>query len=257
MSSVLEKTSIDQQSRSRKQWQGIAVHALHESGTMFLYRFFKRLAAERQYHLFSANNEPSNELTVVPPADSRFCCCPLRTFETNTTLADTSNLFRIYHVRDPRDMLVSEYFSFGWSHPAEGAGGNELVQRRKEIQEMSIDDYVLNQPEFSSWPLEEKFRPLVEKKFNSATEMLVKYETMVTRFPVWVAGVIQPFGFRIPRIAATRLAWKYRNEFRPAGKGTHKRAITPGDFRKQLRPDTIATLNNRFAEVLEKFEYAC
>ena len=256
MSSVLEKSSIEQQSGARKQWQGIAVHALHKSGTMFLYRFFKRLAAQRQYHLYSANNEPANELMVEPPAGSRFCCCPVRTFETDTLLAATPSLFRIYHVRDPRDMLVSEYFSFGWSHPSGGAEGDELVQRRKEIQEMSIDDYVLNQPEFSSWPLEEKLRPLIERALNPETEILVKYETMVTRFPVWVAGVIQPFGFRLPRIAAARLAWRYRNEFRPAGKGAHKRAITPGDFRKKLRPDTITILNKRFAEALEKFEYS-
>ena len=82
-------------------------------------------------------------------------------------------------------MLVSEYFSFGWSHLAEGAEGNKLVGRRQEIQKMSIDDYVLNQPEFSNWPLEQKFQPLVERDLCPDSELLVKYETMVTRFPTW------------------------------------------------------------------------
>ena len=90
----------------RKQWQGIAVHALHKSGTMFLYQFFKRLAAEHQYPFFSANNQPPNEL-AVPPRDSKFCCCPLRTFEIDPTWSELSSLFRIFHVRVPRDMLVS------------------------------------------------------------------------------------------------------------------------------------------------------
>ena len=239
----------------RKQWQGIAVHALHKSGTMFLYQFFKRLAAQHQYPFYSANNQPPNELVGVPPRDSQFCCCPLRTFEIDTAWSKLPSLFRIFHVRDPRDMLVSEYFSFGWSHRAEGDEGNKLVGRREEIQKMSIDDYVLNQPEFSNWSLEQKFHPLVERALCPASELLVKYETMVTCFPAWVAKVIPPFGFRFPRIAAARLSWKYRNEFQPSGKGTHKRAITPGDFRRQLRPDTIAILNKRFARVLEKFEY--
>ena len=238
----------------QKQCRGIAVHALHKSGTMFLYQFFKRLAAQHQYSFYSANNQPPNELVVLPH-DSKFCCCPLRAFEIDPAWSELSNLFRIYHVRDPRDMLVSEYFSFGWSHLAEGAEGNKLVGRRQEIQKMSIDDYVLNQPEFSNWPLEQKFYPLVERDLCPDSELLVKYETMVTGFPVWVAKVIRPFGGRFPRIAAARLAWKYRNEFQPSGKGTHKRAITPGDFRKQLRPDTIAILNKRFARVIEKFEY--
>lgn len=251
---------MDSSNLQRRQ-QGIAVHALHKSGTMFLYQFFKRLAERQQYHFYSANNNPPNELdeassvSSASSAQTPYCCCPLRTFETNTLSSQSTNLFRIFHVRDPRDMLVSEYFSFGWSHPTTESQGTELSDRRKEIQEMSIDDYVLNQPQFSSWPLEEKFRPLVERDLSHQSEVLVKYETMVTRFPVWVADVIRPFGFRFPRIAAARLAWKYRNEFKPTGKTSHKRAVVPGDFRRQLRPQTIAVLNDRFGDVLEKYGY--
>ena len=253
--SVAKKTTIRNRAPSHLRSQGIAIHALHKSGTMFLYHFFKRLAAQQQFEFFSTNNDPPNEPAEDTTLPARFCCCPLRTFEFDSSFTISDDLFRIFHVRDPRDMLVSEYFSFGWSHPTTASEGAGLSKRRKEIQQMSIDDYVVNQPKFSNRPLDKKFRPLVTRKLEPNSEILVKYETMVTRFPAWVAKVIQPFGFRIPRFAAAKLAWRYRNEFKPSGKGTHKRTITPGDFRNQLQPRTIQILNDRFEDVLEKFAY--
>lgn len=239
--------------------EGVAVHALHKSASMFLYKFFRHVSQQRGYSFYSANNSPPNELPC--PADSdrdgeqtlgKFCCCPLRTFEVGNEGAYDAELVRIYHVRDPRDMLVSEYFSFGWSHPTEGSG---LEERKKKIQEMSVDDYVIEQPNFSSWPLEAKFQPLLNRELHPTREILVKYETMVTDFPTWARAVIRPFGYGIPKFALAKLAWKYRKEFQPTGEGSHRRAITPGDHRRKLKPATIAILNDRFAEVLEKFGY--
>ena len=231
--------------------EGVAVHALHKSASMFLYKFFQYVSRQQGFEFYSANNQPPNELLSEQPK-GKFCCCPLRTFKFGDDANDDSDIVRIFHVRDPRDMLVSEYFSFGWSH---STGVSGMGDRREEIQDMSIDDYVIEQPNFSNWPLEKKFAPLMERDLDSHREILVKYETMVTRFPEWAAKVIGPFRYRIPKLAVAKLAWKYRNEFKPSVGDSHRRSVTPGDHRRKLQPATIEILNDRFAAVLSKFGY--
>lgn len=121
---------------------------------------------------------------------------------------------------------------------------------------MSIDQYVLEQSEKSSWPLKEKFKPLLERKPNPEFETFVTYETMVTDFQKWVEQVLPPFGVRFPKLVAIKLAWRYRNEFKVAAETmTHKRRIAPGDHREKLKPATIDVLNHRFEEILNRFGY--
>ena len=121
---------------------------------------------------------------------------------------------------------------------------------------MSVDEYVLEQSVKSSWPLEEKFRPLIEREPNPELETIVTYEEMVTDFANWVEKVLPPFNVRFPKLAALKLAWHYRNEFKTASEAmTHKRRITPGDHREKLQPKTIEHLNQRFENVLTRFGY--
>lgn len=233
---------------------GVDVHAVHKSGTMFLFNFFGSLAKQYDFDFYSANNEPANE-DDLPKANQRdFCRCPIRTFETvDSAMESGSRRQLIFHVRDPRDILVSEYFSIGWIHPTQGT---DLDRRRETFQKMSIDEYVLNQSEKSSWPLREKFEPLLRREFNPEFETLVTYETMVTNFQRWAEQVLRPFGIRFPRLAAIKLAWRYRNEFKVASESmTHKRRIAPGDHRDKLKPATIEALNQRFEPILKRFGY--
>ncbi len=233
---------------------GVFVHALHKSATMFLYKFFKDVSNRKGYEYYSANNDPDNELFSTN-ANNNFCVCPVRSFDdVGQPPSEDLNQHRIIHIRDPRDILVSEYFSFGWSHSQ--ADGKLTDTRKQEIQKMSIDDYVLNQPEFSSWHLGQKLEPLADLVISDST-IVVRYETMVTHFPRWVRQVIKPFQFRWPSLAATRYSVKYRNEFTPASGNqlVHKRNVKPGDHVDKLKPDTIKKLNNRFEDFLVRFEY--
>jgi len=232
----------------------VDVHALHKSATMFLFKFFRRLAAKQHYDFYSENNDAPNGEGPGSGNQRNFCRCPIRTFETEHLSSDAETLtHRIFHVRDPRDILVSEFFSLAWIHPTEGS---RLNDRRQSLQNMTIDQYILEQSEKSRWPLEKKFKPLIERKLNPELETIVTYEEMVTDFPKWVEKVQPPFGIRFPKIAALKLAWHYRNEFNTASESmTHKRRITPGDHREKLKPSTIDHLNQRFEKVLTRFGY--
>ena len=214
----------------------IDIHALHKSATMFLFHFFDYLAPRVGLQLLSENHDPPHDyqLDLAKLAESQasiqgVCRCPVRTFELDELrAAEGTDQRRVYHVRDPRDILVSEYFSFGWIH---STSDTPLSDRRIEIQQMSIDDYVLRQSQECSWPLEAKFAPLLEHELDPEREVVVRYEDMVTRFPKWCRQVLSVLPVRRPGWLTRKLAWRYRNEFRSRGEQLqHKRRITPGDY---------------------------
>lgn len=268
MAVASEQSETKQCQASGRDLIAVDVHALHKSATMFLFQFFGDLAKRKNLSFHSENNAPPNsarpKLVDLTQRDG-YVRCPLRTFEVEEMGTSSGNQeasayqqsepepFRIFHVRDPRDILVSEYFSIGWIHPTDDT---PIDQRRQVVQQMGIDEYVLTISRDTSWPLESKLQPLVERELDPRREMIVTYEQMVTSFHDWVTCVIQPFGFRFPKITSARLAWRYRNEFKaPAESLAHKRRITPGDHREKLKPETIKQLNERFEIPLKRFGY--
>ncbi|MDC0311298.1 hypothetical protein OAL19_00285 [bacterium] len=236
------------------QIRGVDVHAVHKSATMFLFHFFKHLSAKHGFQYFSENNVPANAGKLAASNQRNFCRCPIRNFEPlESTFDYPTNCHRIFHIRDPRDILVSEYFSFGWIHPTQDS---DLDQVRNSLQKMSIDDYVLHHCTQREFPLERRYSSLIERTLDPNLETVVTYETMVTNFPKWLSRVVPVFGIRHSRLAVLQLAWRYRNEFRTKKEAmTHKRCITPGDHRRKLKPSTIDALNLRFESILTKFGY--
>lgn len=231
----------------------VVVRALHKSGSMFLYRFFQSLSARSGLQYHSDNHSAPDQDQCLEPSGTSRCVCPVRDFDQShmRQFPDVSDVYQIFHVRDPRDMIVSEYYSFGWTHTDDDFDRSDQ-QWRNEVQQMSVDDYARLQPEFSSWPLESKFAPILNLAPDHQN-IFVKYETMVQQFPKWVAQVLPAFPVRWPSFIKARYRWKYRNEFRVDGQ--HKRRITPGDHRNKLRPATIQLLNERYLPILKKFDY--
>lgn len=237
--------------------QGVIVRALHKSGSMFLYHFFAQVARDAGLPYYSINHAVPNEDQVEESIETPFCLCPVREF-SQRRFANFPNLDRvvqIFHLRDPRDILVSEYYSMGWIHPDKN-WDDQAKARRQEIQAMSVDQYVLNHHQMSPYPIADRFAPLMELELDSADIIISQYEQMVTQFYRWALGAIAPFQFPWTAGWAAKYAWKFRNEFKVTQESmTHKRNIKPGDHRVKLQPETIAILNERLAPILIRFGY--
>jgi len=232
----------------------LIVHGLHKSATMFLYKFFSDLCSRIDIPLYSIHTgELPDEST-----NHSFVLCPIRSFETaNFSFPILDNTRHLFQLRDPRDVLVSEYYSIGWRHSVEGWPQEDL-DRRELIRTLSIDEYVLREPEISKYPLLDRFAPLMRLELGSYD--VIKYETMVTDFPKWLVSClravdIDPTSEANSKFVAS-LANRYRDEFRAEdSESAHKRNVTPGDHCNKLEPETIEVLNERFAAVLNKFGY--
>ena len=236
-----------------KQPTAIVVHGLHKTGTMFLYQLFQRLSKTRKIGFYSENNSPPNKHLAFQKPTEDFCLCPVRDYADTVGLPENYDVKRIFHVRDPRDILVSQYFSFGWRHTHQGLPDN--VQRFRDfVRRNTIDEYVLHENAVVP-PLKEMFADLINRP-PQELEHVVYYEEMVLSFPKYLSKVVAAFNFPFPSLPIARYATRYRNEFKPdkANDG-HKRSVLPGDHVRKLRPETIAKLNEIFAPELKALNY--
>jgi hypothetical protein len=165
-------------------------------------------------------------------------------------------------IRDPRDCLVSMYFSFLGSHPAPASFTPAQkkawnAQKQKAREETPIDSYVLQKaPGYKS-----NLLAIIAFSGQTNTPRIIRYEDFIldklglcqeiTRFLCDSAlDPIDVSSLNLEDIAKERDLIP-ENE-RP---NQHVRKAIPGDHIDKLNPETINQLNTIFAEVLLQYKY--
>ena len=155
----------------------------------------------------------------------------------------------IFFVRDPRDILLSAYYSFGFHHklsPDLNVRSRQLAVR-SSLQSTDIDEYVLSNAVF----FQRSFRMISELCDASQFGLVVKYEEMILDFDQFVASVNQFFDLTPAVIRHTHnVSRPKQNEV-----DAHRRSGQPGEFRRKLKPETVESLNLILADVLQEFGY--
>lgn len=159
---------------------------------------------------------------------------------------------KILLVRDPRDALVSEYFSNAYSHslPSELTGGTVMeVQRRRALQS-SLEDYVLER-------VDQLNRTVAAYKHLLADPnlLVLRYEDVIFRKAWWIDRIVDHFGWRVTEEHARRiLEWA---DVRPTGEDPNAfvRKVEPGDHLNKLSAAVIAKVNGKLSDVWSSFGY--
>lgn len=248
----LKRRSLKKQSHPK----GVVFHALHKSASMFLFKLFFQISKEQRMAFYSGNLRVPTDHQVTPRIDHNFCLGPIRHFKIKQSEFEPNiDIRRIFQLRDPRDILVSEYYSFGWIHTENRFGEKEQLLREK-IKRQSIDDYVLEAGGATD-DLVKRLNHLA-RNANQGNVTIVRYEQMVEDFPNWLWQVMLPFGFdkssKVDRFKHQKYRWKYARAFQADKTRQHKRNVKPGEHRIRLKPDTIRELNRRFQPFQEWFE---
>ena len=224
---------------------------------MFLYQLFFRLSREKRLPFYSPNHlEPTDHL-LTADVDHDFCFGPARHFYLDSPELDESvTTSRLFQVRDPRDILCSEYYSFGWIH-TDRDFTKTAAQTREQIQKMSIDEFILDE-NGSAIRLAKRLRP-IPRSVSNPIVTLVRYEEMVSDFGSWLNKVLDVFDFGSlqKKFLHAKYSLMYRNEFKPdTSPNSHKRNVQPGEHRLRLKAETIQHLNRLFEPYLEILGYA-
>jgi hypothetical protein len=207
---------------------------------------------------------------------------PLRFFAPSSALQSARV---ILHLRDPRDVLTSMFFSYCFMHPGEIAPNTGY---RKGVAEAGIDKFVLDMSDenFARYPgdygtgcqhgkyignVRDRYVRYLREVVGRPNASVLSYEEMVLDFPTWLRRLLSGFGlsdadetyrFIRSRVEIQNDVTGHRpgsDEALKAGAEdirSHKRKATPGDYKEKLRPETISELNRRFSEVLDALGYS-
>lgn len=196
------------------------------------------------------------------------CFAPIRFF---VDVPQLDNYEIIPHLRDPRDVLVSMFYSYCHIHPGEIQANTGY---RREVAERGIDAFVLDKateksPGYSGdygtgghvenlvGNLPKRYRDYIDRLLGKSNVQLVKYEEMVTNYRSWLEKFIRPFALDDKGRVIDELAALSAEFFpkRTVDVMTHVRHVTPGDHKNKLQPSTIKQLNEIFGDTLDALGY--
>lgn len=161
----------------------------------------------------------------------------------------------IFLVRDPRDMLTSQYFSVGISHPPPGStlsGDRKRAfdARRARVREMSIDDYVL---EASSGVARAYEKTLT--KLTDIDHKIYHYENVVFEKINWIGDIADYLKIDLNAKAIDAIVRRVDVVPQAENAAQHIRKVTPGDHKEKLRAETIDSLNKKLSDILITLGY--
>lgn len=147
-------------------------------------------------------------------------------------------------LRDPRDVLVSHYFSTKYSHPVLNP---EFFAFKEKAENLSIDEYV-------KWIAPDFLRRYLHyiKMMRSENVLFLKYENLITA----------PRNFEMQIAEFVNLDCKpgeivSESDFHVSKEepSSHKRQVKSGDHRNKLQPETIEWLTAYFHDVNVALKY--
>ncbi len=156
----------------------------------------------------------------------------------------------IFWTRDPRDILVSLYYSFGFSHtlsPNSAIQEHQLL-RRERIQKMDLDTYVLAEAPNLKW----KFETMYHMMQQLPNHLFLRYEDMIHDFDPMFDKLSDYIRLK------KSLHHKMFTESRPKQVeevNSHKRSGKTEAYLEKLQPETIKQLNEILEPTLTKFGY--
>ena len=263
--------------RYKRLEKNVIVFTMHKAGSMVLHRVLKDICDQTNVRYLSENQSSKRDMLPVRKifegsdfiAKRNGCFGPIRFFVPTKALAEANVLL---HLRDPRDVLTSMFFSYCFMHrgPVEKNTGY-----RRVVAEAGIDKYVLDMSSEGFLHYEgdygtgghykkhignilTRYLRYLREVVGRPNTVLVSYEEMVRDFPSWLRKVVARFELENEDEIYRFVLDRHVEEVKPGTEDvwSHKRKVTPGDYLEKLRPETIAELNRRFREVLSALGYA-
>jgi hypothetical protein len=153
-------------------------------------------------------------------------------------------------VRDPRDMLVSMYYSVAKSHVAPKKH-QKFLNSRHEAKKISIDEFALR----NAGDFNRNFKKY-QQKLPLESLTTYRYEDIIYEKQKWLGDLVKklclPVDSDLIRITAKEF------DIFPASERQEKhiRQVHPGNHKNKLKKKTIETLNERLSEFLKHYDYS-
>lgn len=179
-----------------------------------------------------------------------YCYMGFRSLPSYLRDFDFKEVKKILLVRDPRDMLVSHYFSLKYSHGiTKGDLGKEQTRARQSLFEVSIDDYALQMSE--NYLMVLNLYSLIEDN----NLRVFKYEDIIFDKQQFMRDILYFLELKLADNLISETTIKYDIFPKSEDVNSHIRKVTPGDYKEKLKVGTITKLNECFKDILLKYQY--
>jgi hypothetical protein len=156
-------------------------------------------------------------------------------------------------VRDPRDVLVSQFFSIAASHQTPGpAKRASFEERRRHARDVGLDAFVLERAPVVGAAL----RRYAEELLPVPGTVVATYEDLVADLGAWLRATLPDLGLPVDDAVIAELVAAERPPPAAEVVTAKRRQVTPGDHRRKLAPDTVAALDALLADELATFGYS-
>ncbi|MEO7168527.1 MAG: sulfotransferase domain-containing protein [Spartobacteria bacterium] len=261
--------------RNKIPTRNVIAYTTHKAGSMVLHRVLKDICELNRIRYYS----PNESKTLLPfdrifaghdfIARKRGCFGPLRFFVPTTALAEASV---ILHLRDPRDVLTSMFYSYCYMHAGEIEADTGY---RREVAEAGIDRFVLDMVGAPFYDYRgdygigsrykqhvgtvlDRYQRYLDELLSRPNTLTVSYEEMVLSFPSWLGKIVSAFDLADPAETQAVVAARHANSVAAGEEDvwSHKRKVTPGDHREKLQSETIRELDRIFGPILAQLGYS-
>ncbi|MFO7871860.1 MAG: sulfotransferase domain-containing protein [Kiritimatiellia bacterium] len=236
----------------------VLVFTVHRSGSTFLGRLLHTLV--NQSDMVMADFDTFFALQEIPVREGfkdtdfinrvfspeGYVYGPCRSFRD---IPDVGRYRKLLLLRDPRDALVSKYYSIAYSHIP--VSMNLLRRRRKALTE-TVDQFVLEEAE----ELRQKYAEYADKVLKDKKTLYCRFEDMMSKPSDFLERLQEFMEIHLPRREIKKLLGK---QMKPPAKEDiyrHRRSGKTGGYRAKLTPATISQLNHIFGNLLETFGYS-
>jgi len=241
----------------------VVVMALAKSGSVLLENIVREMAAEVGITPYSPDGDLWKQGIPLKDAprdiesvfkETGYCFGVFRLASRSYSIPILDTHRSVLQIRDPRDILVSLYFSLTQSHPrppTESKLSSSFDRSRQQALGSTIDEYALDR---SRW---------VKNRFDEVNALLeyplcrvFRYEDIIFEKTQWTKDLARHFGWNeLGSRYLKDLATKHDIRPKVEQPDAHIRSVTPGDHRRKLKVETINKLNETFAPILEQFGY--
>lgn len=158
-------------------------------------------------------------------------------------------------IRDPRDVLVSGYYSYSKSHavPRSGSKAKEFQAFRDRINNKTVDEHVVEMSQNTRWRMQQ----YLELRRSCPAVCILRYEDMIADFTIWLEQLLAHCQWEISPSLRDQLLNEadWGRNIKQENTSSHRRQVTPGDYKRKLQTKTIDYLNEYLSDVLSEFGY--
>lgn len=235
----------------------LAYFGHHKCGTQWMRQIVADLcpAVGREQVIFNGVQDFDKDLVAaIPDPGGTFLCY---TNADHRFVQPIEQLRGVHVVRDPRDVVVSAYFSHLHSHPLFGA----LAERREKLQSVSEAEGIMLMLEDRKY----QFRAMRDWDYNDPRVLEVRMEDITTDMGTHLPRIFEFLGLGPAEGVSPKLVDQIvrSRDFasiagRPPGEEdvtSHYRKGVAGDWVNHFRPEHVAYFKEHYGDLLIALGY--